>query len=102
MGEGTGKSASKKVINFTKTSKKWPWESKLEELHAQRTSTNLSLLQALKSDTVHYVTCFNKDNGIKNILLTQILKGNTCYLSHSGSRMHQIEVKCGEVERPFW
>ena len=102
MDEGTGKSASKKVITFTKTSKKWPWESKLGELHAQRTTPNLSLLQALKSDTVHYVTCFNKDNGIKNILLTQILKGNTCYLSHSGSRMHQIEVKCGEVERPFW
>ena len=40
MGEGTGKSASRKVINFTKTSKKWPWESKLGELHAQRTSPN--------------------------------------------------------------
>ena len=40
MDEGTGKSASKKVINFTKTSKKWPWESKLGELHAQRTSPN--------------------------------------------------------------
>ena len=64
MDEGTGKSASKKVINFTKTSKKWPLESKLGELHAQRTTPNLSLLQALKSDTVHYVTCFNKDNGI--------------------------------------
>ena len=102
MGEPLEKPASRKVINFTKTSKRWPWKSKLGELHAQRTTPNLSLLQALKSDTVHYVTCFNKDNGIKNILLTQILKGNTCYLSHSGSRMHQIEVKCGEVERPFW
>ena len=102
MGKGTGKSASKEVINFTKTSKKWPWARKLEGLCAQRTSPNLNLFQALKSDTVHYVTCFNKDSGIKSILLTQIFKGNTCYLSHSGSRMHQIEVKCGEVKRPFW
>ena len=53
MDKGTGKSASKKVINFTKTSKNWPWASKLGELRAQRTSPNLSLFQALKSDTVH-------------------------------------------------
>ena len=101
MGKGTGKSASKRVINFTKTSRKWPWASKLGELHAQRTSPNLSLFQALNSDTVLYIMS-HKDNGIKNSLLTQIFKGNTCYLTHSGSRMHQIEVKCGEVERPFW
>ena len=55
MDKGTGKSASKKVINFTKTSKKWPWASKLGELHAQRTSPNLSLFQALKSDTALYI-----------------------------------------------
>ena len=45
MGKGAGKSPSNKII--IKTSKRWPWTSKMGEVLAQRTILNASFFLAM-------------------------------------------------------